>query len=539
MRRATIFVVAVLLLLAPVTPVVASNFVSGNPELRYSVADNTFEPNQRAKLTVVAANDGDIDHGGPEKFEQQVQTARSVQMDILEDRIQAPIDVKTGTVTAGSIAPGGASPFTFSLELGDVKPGTYTIPVRVRYRHVRAVTFDSLEETEYVWLDEKETVNLKIHVESTSQFEVVSEGTNELFAGDTGTLAFTIQNTGTQTAQRASVDLQSKASGLFFGTLDNPQRSTSVYVQSLEPNETKRVSVQVGAAPELSTGEYPVDAVVSYKDDNGIPEQSDALTTGVMVRPERTFAMEDVSAPRLRVDESEAKVTGRIVNTGEGVARNVVVTLQPKGPVTPTNGETAVGDLDPGESAPVSFTVDVASDAEPGENSFSFDVTYENTEGDLRHASNALRKTVSIRPERDPFQVGGVSTTVTPGGKAKLTANVTYTGDDPVSAVNAKLFTSDPLSTSDDGAYLGSMDPGETKTATFRVSAGSESLVKEYAASVEVRYDEADGDTRFTDGMTVGIPVNEPSEGPPVPPVAVGAAVVVLLVAAGLWYRRR
>ncbi|WP_251344404.1 COG1361 S-layer family protein [Haloplanus halophilus] len=543
MRQITVVGIVALLLLAPVVPVTASSVVTGNPELSYSVGDDTFRANEEATLTVVASNDGDIDDGGIGRFEDQVQTARSVQMDIQEGQIDAPIDVKSGTVTTGSIGPGGTAQFSFNLEIGDAEPGTYTIPVEVTYRHARAIIFDETPsgpaEIEYTWLDEEQTVDLTIRIEERSEFDIVSEGTNQLFAGDTGSLAFTIKNTGSQTARNASVQLSSAASGVFFGNPTNPARDTGVFVRSLDPGETRRVSVQVGATDDVSPGEYPVNAVVSYRDENDIGQRSDTLTTGVMVRPERTFSMADLSTSNFRVDENEATISGEITNTGPAPARNVVVRLRDHGTVTPTNGESAVGTLDPGESADVSFTTAIASDAEPGSNSFTFDVEYENADGDVLTASNPIRKRAEIAPERDRFEVSNVSTTVTPGGTAQLSAEVRYIGDDPISAVNARLFTSDPLSTSDDGAFLGRMEPGETTTATFRISATSDALPKQYASSIEVRYDEADGDTEFTDGMSIGVSVNEPSGGQPVPPAAVGGVLVLIVIGLVVWYRRR
>ncbi|MEF8856774.1 MAG: COG1361 S-layer family protein [Haloplanus sp.] len=543
MRRITILAVVGMLLVAPVVPAVASSIVTGNPQLSYSVADDTFQSNQRATLTVVASNDGNIEDGGVGRFEEQVQTARSVRMHVWDGRIDAPIDVKTGTVTAGSVGPGGTAQFDFNLEIGDAEPGTYTIPVEVTYRHARAVIYDETSsgpaEIEYVWLNRKKTVDLTIRIEERATFDIVSEGTNQLFAADTGSLAFTIKNTGSQTATNASVRLTSAASGVFFGSPSNPSTETGVFVRSLEPGETRRVSVQVGATDGVSPGEYPIEAVVAYRDRNDIGQRTDTLTTGVTVRPERTFSMADLSTSNFRVDESEATVSSRITNTGPAPARNVVVRMRDHGTVTPTNGEAAVGTLDPGESATVSFTAAVASDAEPGSNSFTFDVEYENADGDVLTASNPIRKTAAIEPERDRFEVSNVSTAVTPGGTAQLSADVRYLGDEPISSVNARLFTSDPLSTSDDGAFLGEMEPGDTATATFRISATSDALPKAYDASIQVRYDEADGDTEFTDGMAVGVPVSESSGGPPVPPIVIGVVALLAVIGGVMWFRRR
>jgi hypothetical protein len=542
MKRITILAVVGLLLVAPVVPAFASNVVSGNPVLGVSVADETFQSNEEARLTVVASNDGNIEDGGPSRFEDQVQTARSVRMQVDDDQVDAPIDVKTGTVTAGSIGPGGTAEFSFDVDIGNAEPGRYTVPVEITYRHARAVLYDETgngpANVEYTWLEKERTVDLTIRIEERAEFDVISEGSNELLAGDTGSLAFTIENTGTQTARSATVRLETRASGLYFGSPDAPSTTTGVFVRSLDPGETRRVSVQVGADADLSPGEYPVDAVVSYRNQNDIGKRSDSLTAGVVVQPERSFAMEDVTTENFRVDESEATLSGRVVNTGPAPARNVVVRMRGAGPVTPTNGESAVGTLDPGESAPVTFTVAVAGDAEPGTNSFTFDVEYENADGDVQTASNPIRKRATIDESRDRFEVEDVSTAVTPGGTARLTVDVRYVGDDPVSATNARLFTSDPLSTSDDGAFLGRLEPGETATASFRISATSDAIPKRYNAAVQVRYDEADGDTRFTDEMPIGVRVNEADGGPPILPVG-GGAILLVAIVGGLWYRRQ
>jgi hypothetical protein len=184
----------------------------------------------------------------------------------------------------------------------------------------------------------------------------------------------------------------------------------------------------------------------------------------------------------------------------------------------------------------VNFTVSVAGDAEPGTNSFAFAVEYENAAGDVLAAA-PVRQALTVEPRRAPFAVENVSTDLAPGGTARLDVTLRYRGDRPVSAANARLFPTDPLSSADDGAFLGRLAPGETATATFTVSAGASAVPKTYDSSVEVRYDEPDGDTRFTDGMPVGVPVSESSGGLPVLPL--GAVALVVLAAGGYALLRR
>lgn len=530
-----------LVLAAVAAPVAANTVVVGSPEVSVTSPTGPVQAAERTTLRVVVSNHGTVEDGDRNKpgYEEQVTTARNVRVRIPESGLPAGIESRTGTVVLGRLPSPAAEAVDFDLEVGNVSPGRYRVPVVVEYGYVRAISYDGTEQPAFIDTAETVRTSVVLVVEDRAQFALVSEGSNRLFAGDTGTLAFTIENTGTRTARRATVRLSTGSPGVFFGPASDPQESSSLYVAALDPGERRRLTARIGASSDVSPGSYPITATVTFRNRNGVVRTADAIRTGVTVRPERTFELRDLRTERLRVGEREARVTGRVVNTGEGTARNVAVRLRADGPITPTNGETAVGDLSPGESAPMRFTVDVADDAEPGTNTVRFGVEYENAAGELRTADEPIRRSLAIRPEREPFRVVGVSTSLSPGGSARLDVRLRYAGAAPASAVNAKLFASDPLSASDDGAYLGTMAPGETRTATFRVSAGGDALAKRYDSSVQVRYDEPDGDTRFTDGLAVGVPVTESGGGLPASVPVIAVALAVLAAAGVVAYRRR
>jgi hypothetical protein len=242
-------------------------------------------------------------------------------------------------------------------------------------------------------------------------------------------------------------------------------------------------------------------------------------------------------------------VTGEVVNQGPAAARNAVVVLSAGGggragtaraaassPVTVVAPESSVGDLEPGESQPVRFRVAVSEDADPGSHTFTGFVQYENAAGDLRQSSSPLRRSLQVGPERDAITIRNVSSTVTAGGEGLLRVTVENTGARPITDANAKLFVNDPLSSSDNSAFLGRLEPGETKTAVFKISASGEAVAKRYAGTVEVRYDDADGDTELTDGLQVGVPVQAGDGGLPIPFITAGAGV---LVVSGLVFARQ
>jgi hypothetical protein len=634
----------------PVAGALTTDQVVGSPDLSLSVSDNRFAPTERGQLTVQVTNNGDILRGGPAQFEQRVQTARNVRFEVLDERVDAPIEIKSGPAVVGTL-PQGASQVRFAIELGDVDPGEYQIPIEVQYSYTRSVTYDAGgANPEYNDLSRTETLEATIVVERTPQFTLTTDRTRNLYVGDTGQLELSIRNTGTESATDATATLTSQTRGLFFGAMASPSPSTNVFVDELAPGETRDISVKIGATDDLSQGEYPVELRVRYSNQNDVTEQSDPLTAGVTVGPERQFSLRNVSTENLQVGQSGATVTGELVNTGEVSAENTVLRLTSTGAVTPTAPESAVGTLEPGERQPVRFTVSVApetepgsrvltfvaeyenedsdirttdplrqsvditneltfelrnvetgnlrvgesniditgdltntgdttahnavaqlqsasaiqvtgqesavgdlepgetqpvqfrvavpEDAEPGARSLTFGVEYENANGDLKQNLSPIRQSVQVEPDRDVFSVVNISTDITAGGSDEVAVTIVNNGETRVADATARLFVNDPLSSSDNSAFLGTLAPGEQQTATFRLSAGGSAIAKDYQASIEVRYQDTDGDSRLADGLSIGIPVAESSGGLPIPFIALGAGMVLL--GGGLFvYRRR
>ncbi|MCX2818905.1 hypothetical protein EGH25_06025 [Haladaptatus sp. F3-133] len=541
-RKAVVGLIVVAALAA--TPAVAAEEqVVGSPEIDVSVADNRFGPSERATLDIVLSNSGNIRSGGPAEYEERVKTARNVRVSVNEGR--TPIDLKTGTITLGSVRDGVPRSASFVIETDrSVEPGTYEIPVEIEYDSTRVVEYlktatpPGYTGASYSDFERSVTETVEIVVEREPRFEVVSAGASSLYAGDTGIYELTLRNVGDETANDATVRLTSGSRNIAFGPLTNPRPSTSVSASEVEPGETTTVSAKVNADTETTPGEYPVTARVGFFNRNGVRDVSDNLSTDVPVGDERSFRIENLEAESLRVGENDVVVTGNVVNEGAAVAYNAVVTVSAQGAITPTGPESAVGDLTPNGSERVGFRLAVSEDAEPGNRSLAFGVEYENENGDLRRTDTPVRKRVTVGEQVDDFEVVDVETSVTAGGSDELRVDVRNTGDAAVSDVNAKVFLNDPLSSSDNSAFLAEMDAGETKTAVYTVSATGDAVAKEYAASLEVRYEDTTGDTELSDGLSFGLPVSESSGG--IPTIYVVAFVLVIVVAGGVFvYTRR
>lgn len=558
--------IAVLLsLLAPFVVGPAAALVQGEPDVSLTVADNRLSAGESTTLEVNAVNRGDLEQGsnqGNVQAENRVTTARGL---TLEPRSQGPVTVRTGEAAIGSLADGAAAPARFQVTVAeDADPGTYEIPVEVEYRYTSQVS----EEGTRTYSDESvsETRTVRVVVDEDARFEVVDvEGQAP---GESGTFALEVENTGEATANDAVVGLSSLTGDMQFGagggqqnqqaqqsrqsqqgqsnqqgqqtqqgqSSQGSQQGAQTFVSEWAPGERRTLLFRGSVAEDAPVTELPASLSVEYTDDSGVSFASES-TVGITPSDDQQFSFEPRNGS-LRVGQ-EGAVEGTFTNEGPGEARNVVVTLEPPGRnVEVLEPELALGDLEAGESVDVSFDVEVSSSGRAGDRQFTLSSDYESADGDDR-TGDAIRFRQRVEPSRDVFGVEATESSVTAGETGRLVLQVTNNRDETVSDVSAKLFASQPLSVDDDEAYIAALEPGETAEIPFRVSAGGDSMSKDYPVSVDFQYVDGNGETRLTDSYRIPVTVEESDGGLFGLFRMAGTASLALLVPAALRLRRR
>jgi hypothetical protein len=263
---------------------------------------------------------------------------------------------------------------------------------------------------------------------------------------------------------------------------------------------------------------------VTYTDNSDQRVRDGPYTIGVQPLREQAFTLANTTA-NLSVGE-EGRVRATVTNEGPQPARNAVVQLSVGNQnINVLQEEVAIGTLAAGETATVSFPIEVSDSAEAGTQQFSFEVEYDDREGDPR-TSESLDTQVEIESQRDALTVGQPANTsggqasdqdgesLQPGGSTVVTVPVTNTRDVPIQNVEAQAFTNDPLSLADDRAFVAELGPGETANLTFEVSAGGDARPGTYPLSMDFQYETPDGDTKLSDTYDVPVEIEEPSDGP-------------------------
>lgn len=509
----------------------AEEQVIGRPNVDVYVPNNQVTPGEETTLDVFLSNDGELIQDGATEYVNRVTTARGTVVEL--NAKNSPIEFDTGAIPVGTLPTGTAGPLQVSLTVPEgTPPGTYQVPVEVRYSYTRIVTYGS-GEPEFSESTFRGEQTVTIRVVDAPRFEIVdTQSTTQV--GDRGEVSMTIQNVGTEPARDARVSVASSSDELAFGT---ESQSADSFVGAWRPGETKQVTYALSATEDAIQREYSLTATVDYTDVDGVRQTSADLVTGVTPRAEQSFDLSALDST-LRVGQ-DGTISGTITNEGPSTVSNPVLVVSGGSQnLDFTETEYALSTLEAGESQSFSFEADVSEAATAGRQQFSFEVRYQNGVGDDR-TSDTLRRAVDVSAQQDRFTVEPVQSTLERGGSDTVTLRITNNGAEPLTDVSVKTYFTDPLSSSDDEAFVPALEPGESAEIQVAASAGNDALTKQYPMSADIQYTTPDGDTTLskTYKVAVDVVVSEGGgSGLPIP--AVVGVVAVAAVGIVVWRRR-
>ena len=525
-RRLQLGIAVVVLLAVPGFSVAA---VTGSPSLSVYLSDGNVAPGESTTLDIVILNEGEVHSGSATNpaLASEVTTARGVSVKLKNNG--APFEIKTDRKAVGNVPEGTSPPISFEIVVPeDAEPGSYRIPVQVAYTYTDYISDGDTNRDQN---EVQRTYHVRVNVEERARFEAV-DIESDVNVGSSGTVSLTVENAGSTAARDATVSLSSSSPDVTFGGQATGSRS----VGTLEPGERRTLNYSVTASGDADTTSYPLSLSAQYENENGQQFSTSEKTVTFTPDPEQSFDVSGV-ASTLRVGD-DGQLSGELTNTGNDTVDDVVLAWAGEHQnVNPTETEYAVGSLAPGESAKFDFDVEVSDAARSGPRQFSLVAEYENDQGNQATSDQfAIRE--QIAPARDEFDVDIVNANVSAGGSSTIELELTNAANETLTDVSAKLFADSPISADDDEEYVQSLEPGESTTLVFGISAGGGALEKDYPLSLDFQYDEPDGDTVTSDTYRVPIEVTRP-DGGGLPLGLVGGAVVLVLVGIGAFVRFR
>jgi hypothetical protein len=508
----------------------AAAAVFGSPDIKVSLEDTTVVAGEETTLEVVLVNSGQLESGSAQSpsLNSQVTTARGLIVDLRDG--SAPISITTSKQSLGNLADGTLQTVSFDISVDeDATPGNYNVPVKLNYNYYSQVS-QTGSVSGYSTATTTEDISLRVSDDAT--FDVTNVSSNAQ-VGSSGTVAVTVENTGQTAANNSEITLASQNGELTFGERTESTRS----VESWAPGESRTFRYDISATDDAQVDSYPFQLNVAFDNPDGVRKESTSTSVSIMPAAEQEFSLSNVESS-LRAGD-EGALTATVTNEGPRAVDNVVINWDSdKNNLSPQESQIAVGNLADGASTDVTFTVDVTDSAEEGAKQFDFVASYRNNEGD-REESDTLEAQAQVGASQDEFSVDAANTSIGVGQSGNIEVTVTNTRDQTFSDITAKVFASSPISADDDEAYIDALEPGESETLLFSVSAGGSALEKAYPISLDFRYEEPDGDSSISDTYRIPIEVTDESGGGGLPLGVIGVVALVLVLAVGGYIRFR
>jgi hypothetical protein len=263
---------------------------------------------------------------------------------------------------AGEWEPGESKTLTYDVRAsGDASTVTYSLSAQVTYDDASGRTRQS------------QPFRFGVMPVAEQTFEM-SDIEASLRVGEDGTLSGTITNTGPRAAEGVVLSFTPSSPTI-------SAQETEYAVGDLAPGESANFSFEVGVSESASEGPRQFDIGVSYRNEAGESREGDGETVRATVDPSRSrFDVSALDASFEAGDSGQLRV--ELTNNGDEPLSDVSAKLYASAPLSASNDEAFVADLEPGETVELVFGVGVGGDAIPNDYPAKLDFRYEMPDGD-------------------------------------------------------------------------------------------------------------------------------------------------------------
>ncbi|AKB26479.1 NPCBM-associated, NEW3 domain of alpha-galactosidase [Methanosarcina sp. MTP4] len=225
------------------------------------------------------------------------------------------------------------------------------------------------------------------------------------------------------------------------------------------------------------------------------------------------------------------------------------------------SGSQEAGTLKQGKdsSSPTKFTIEISKNAPAGTYPLTLDLSYKyqnnvqvggddidtttglvtNHEVGIWYENTTQTQTLEVKVKKEPyFEVTEVEGNLYPDEGGMLYVTYKNTGEEPAKDATVRVSAGDPFSTTDDQAYLGTLNPGESSVAVFDMDVDEDANPKPYSLNSEILYEDTDGHDQISDSVKINTEVLSAEKS--LPGYQIGAGIgFIALAACFVLYRKK
>ncbi|MBC7085045.1 MAG: hypothetical protein H5T43_01560 [Methanomethylovorans sp.] len=223
--------------------------------------------------------------------------------------------------------------------------------------------------------------------------------------------------------------------------------------------------------------------------------------------------------------EQKIQMTEMKYEAQRTTAIGIVAILSSESPyIKVKSGPQEAGSLLSGEQTekPVKFNIEISKNAPAGVYPLDLQLYYgyqqdvqlggddetdlgiTNMEVGLWYSVGRQNQTINIKVGNEAsFEVVNVTGKLYADEEGLLRVTYKNTGEMTAKDATVRISVDDPFSTTDDQAFLGTLAPGETSDALFRLKVDEMAVAKAYSINSEIKYEDEDGHSRVSDTIKI------------------------------------
>ena len=311
---------------------------------------------------------------------------------------------------------------------------------------------------------------------------------------------------GSATAVTASVDA---------GDTPLDIRTAQQSLGTIAAGDARKMGLTIEVDQHAQPGVYQLPVKITYgyinsinvdKNDYFINRNTQTVKKHITVRVEKSvrLGVRDVTGADLYKD-ADGTMTVRVQNTGSEIAQNAELSIVQSEYFNPKSNAVSVGELKPDETATAEFQVGVENVDAAGAYGVNFQLRYEDENG---NPEQSLTRTGSVAVSNGPqYKLSTEARAMYVDSIGSVAVTVTNTGERTAPNARAKLSPIEPFALVSTSASLGTLNPGESATARFKLEVSDRAIPQEYPLTVRIIHDDTYGNDVTSDPLSVDVPV--------------------------------
>ncbi len=316
--------------------------------------------------------------------------------------------------------------------------------------------------------------------------------------GNTGSVSFTITNTGT--ASITGLTLYPSGNGFEF-------LSDKIAVGTLGASGTTQGSVQFRVSPNVESGVYNI-MINAYWNENTVSGGTGYKTVQIPVTVSKQTIFQITSSPATVGIGDDFEMRAQIKNTG-GRASTIVMSVSSPYFIAKDSSKMVISSLGNNEEANVTIPILTNLSMPAGLYAIPISISYQDDLGTIQQTSATLGTVQAVKGSVDFSVVTTTDSTPAPGEKVKMTITVRNDGSLMAKSVKCTLSSASssfiPLGASQ--RLFGDIKPGESASITYDVGISSGAVPGYYPLSLSIDYLNKQGDVQTSVSKNLGVEV--------------------------------